>query len=348
MALGISRTTVSNAYSRPDQLSSEMRERILTMAHDLGYPGPHPSARALARGRTGVIGVVFPEALTFAVSDPAATASMAGMAAACDELGMALMLIPTHAESASGMDVVRSAACDGLILYSLPDDHELLETSENKHIPLASIDQPRLAAGVRLGADDAAVGRVQIEHLTGLGHRRLALVGYRFGADAREGFQTPDRLRSSDYLMNRERIMGMDLALSAAGLSPDDLIVFEAPETSVAAGERAVTQLLSAHPDLTGIVVDSDTLARGVIDGAQALGRPVPQELSVIGADDNADATRGTPTLTTVSTGAREKGYRAVLTVAGRLDSHLGQDLLVAAELMVRQSTAPAQPSAES
>src|SRR5688500_17522818 len=62
-AVGVSRMTVSNAFSRPDQLSPAMRERILATADELGYAGPDPAARALARGRAGAVGVVMTESL---------------------------------------------------------------------------------------------------------------------------------------------------------------------------------------------------------------------------------------------------------------------------------------------
>ena len=48
--VGVSRATVSNAFSRPDQLSAVLRARILTVAEELGYVGPDPTARMLARG----------------------------------------------------------------------------------------------------------------------------------------------------------------------------------------------------------------------------------------------------------------------------------------------------------
>ena len=53
--VGVSRMTVSNAFSRPDQLSADLRATILAAAEELGYVGPDPAARALARGRTGSI-----------------------------------------------------------------------------------------------------------------------------------------------------------------------------------------------------------------------------------------------------------------------------------------------------
>ena len=69
--LGVSRTTVSNAYNRPDQLSEELRRRILDTAKRLGYPGPDPMARGLRMRRVGAVGVLFTENLPFAFEDPA-------------------------------------------------------------------------------------------------------------------------------------------------------------------------------------------------------------------------------------------------------------------------------------
>lgn len=60
-ALGVAVSTVSNAYNRPDQLSAQLRERILATAVELGYPGPDPVARGLRRQRAGAAGVLFAE-----------------------------------------------------------------------------------------------------------------------------------------------------------------------------------------------------------------------------------------------------------------------------------------------
>ena len=63
--VGVSRMTVSNAFSKPDQLSaSAARERILAAADELGYVGPDPAARALARGTAGPIGVLMTDSLS--------------------------------------------------------------------------------------------------------------------------------------------------------------------------------------------------------------------------------------------------------------------------------------------
>jgi DNA-binding LacI/PurR family transcriptional regulator len=72
-AAGVSHTTVSNAFSRPDQLSAPLREHVLATAQTLGYAGPDPAARSLRTGRHGALGLVFSEDLPFAFSDRTAT-----------------------------------------------------------------------------------------------------------------------------------------------------------------------------------------------------------------------------------------------------------------------------------
>ena len=79
--LGVSRTTVSNAYNRPDQLAPELRERVLATAAELGYTGPDPAARRLRSGGREAVGLLFTESLAYAFSDPGAVLFLQGFAA---------------------------------------------------------------------------------------------------------------------------------------------------------------------------------------------------------------------------------------------------------------------------
>src|SRR4051794_34962623 len=93
-AVGVSRMTVSNAFNRPDQLSPELREKILATATTLGYSGPNPVARTLSKGRTSSIGVIFDAPLTLAFTDPAAVQVLHGVASICEEKELGLSLVP--------------------------------------------------------------------------------------------------------------------------------------------------------------------------------------------------------------------------------------------------------------
>ena len=93
-ALGVSAMTVSNAYNRPEKLSPELRERVLAKATELGYAGPHATARSLRRGSAGALGVVLGETLPYAFEDPAALEFLSGLARASVDSGIALHMVP--------------------------------------------------------------------------------------------------------------------------------------------------------------------------------------------------------------------------------------------------------------
>ena len=86
--LGVSRMTVSNAFSRPDQLSAELRDKIMAAADELGYVGPDPAARALATGSAGTVGVLLTDTLSYAFEDEFAARFLAGIAEELAPIGL--------------------------------------------------------------------------------------------------------------------------------------------------------------------------------------------------------------------------------------------------------------------
>ena len=92
--LGVSPATISNAYNRPDQLSAQLRERILATADELGYPGPDAAGRTLRIGRAGAVGVLLSERLSYAFSDPFAIEFLTGLSEIVEEHGISIVLMP--------------------------------------------------------------------------------------------------------------------------------------------------------------------------------------------------------------------------------------------------------------
>src|SRR4051794_2205398 len=82
-AAGVSAMTVSYAYSQPERVSPQAAAKVREAAGRLGYPGPHPAARSLRRGRAGSLGFVLGERLTYAFDDPQAARFLSGVAEAC-------------------------------------------------------------------------------------------------------------------------------------------------------------------------------------------------------------------------------------------------------------------------
>src|SRR5918999_1942870 len=114
---GVSVMTVSYTYSRPARVSPAAAAKVHAAAAQLGYPGPHPTARSLRRGRVGSVGVVLGERLSYAFDDPQAARFLAGVADVCAAEGVGLTLVPITG-AASDVDRVAEAVVDGFVVWT--------------------------------------------------------------------------------------------------------------------------------------------------------------------------------------------------------------------------------------
>jgi DNA-binding LacI/PurR family transcriptional regulator len=345
-AVGVSRTTVSNAYNRPDQLTPELRQRILDTARELGYPGPDPAGRRLRQGRAGAIGVLLTERLSYAFADSAAVAFLEGLARRCEEAAEALTLIPLPRGDAAA-DVLRDAFVDAICVYSLPDDHPAVLGALERRIPMVVVDGPRLDAATFVGVDDRAGSRAVAEHLAALGHRWVAVIVPTLALDGRQGRVDEQRLQAAAYHNDRERLEGMRLGLEAAGI-PWEEVAIEERSNDQEAGAAAALSLLAEEPRPTAIVATTDQLALGAVRGARELGMRVPADVSVVGFDDIPEAARAQPPLTTVRQPLVDKGILAGDQLLVLLRGDAPADTVLPVELKVRGSTAPPRPAASS
>ncbi len=311
-SLKVSRTTVSNAYNRPDQLSPALRERVLGEARRLGYPGPDPVARSLRTRRAGAVGLLLTEALTYAFRDPAAVGFLAGLSEACEAAGQGLLLVPAHPDRdrATASAAVLSAGVDGFVVYSVASDDPYLDAVLARPVPTVICDQPGGLGGVdRVGIDDRAAMRDLGTHLVSLGHEHFGVLCMRLGRDRNDDVAGPRRWEQSTYHVQRERIGGLTEALTRAGLDVTGMPVVERFDHTEAAGRAAAAQALDADPGITALVCTTDVLATGALQEAQARGLDVPGGLTVTGFD-------GIPAalalgLTTVVQPVEEKGRAA-------------------------------------
>jgi DNA-binding LacI/PurR family transcriptional regulator len=336
-ALGVSRTTVSNAFNRPDQLNSALRERVLALAAELGYGGPHPAGRALRSGRAGAVGVLFTERLSYAFADPAAVSTLRGLAIEAEEAGVGLALLPAPLSGGDPAAVVARAVVDAFFVYALPEGHPSVAAVLDRRAPVVVADTPHIAGAPFVTVDDRAGARTAAQHLLDLGHRRLAVVSLRVLEDGHTGPVDADRRRMAAYGVTRERLAGYADAIAAAGLSWDEVPIFEGPNLREV-GREAAASLLAHEPRPTAVLGMSDELALGVLEGARAAGVSVPEQLSVVGYDDVPAATpRG---LTTIHQPLVEKGRVAGRMLLEALDGGSPEDVLLTTELVVRGSTA--------
>jgi DNA-binding LacI/PurR family transcriptional regulator len=300
--------TVSNAYNRPDQLSAELRRRVLATAEELGYGGPSAAGRALKRGRSDVLGVLLTEALPYAFGDPGTVSFLHGVTAETAAAGLALQLIPAPAGTAERL--VRDAAVDGLIAHTPADGDPALAAALRRRLPTVINGGPSTAGPDCVTIDNESAAASAARHLIELGHRRLGVVTWRLHPDGHRGWVSPARLASARYEVFRRRLQGYLQAAAEAGLPATAVRVWEQPGNSVADGHAAGQALLTLRgaERPTAVLASTDVLALGVLQAARELDLSVPRDLSVTGFDDIEESSRVLPPLTTVHQDLYQQG----------------------------------------
>ena len=325
---GVSRTTVSFVLNaRPGtRISPDTWRRVEEAARELGYL-PHGAARTLAGGASHTIGMVLRQSAEQVAADALLAETLLGVAAEVRVSGYRVLVEPLPAEIGHYSELLISQQVDGLIVSGpRADDEELFALAADGLPVVLQGSLPNLAVP-SVDVDNRAGARIAVEHLLGLGHRRIACI-------------TNAPLA---YTAATERVAGYHDALDAAGIPPEDRLVAEG-RFDAASGQQAMAGLL-ARSDPTAVFVASDVVAFGALGAAREAGRRIPDDLSVVGFDDIPLAAHFDPPLTTIRLPANALGAAAgralVDLLAGR---QVARRAVLATELIVRQTTAIYRP----
>lgn len=329
--VGVSVSTVSNAYNKPEQLSSELRTKILSAAEELGYAGPDAAARALRSGRADTVGVLLTERLSYAFSDPYAVLLLSGLTAACEKKGTGVLLMPVIGEEGGSLPL-NNTAIDAATAFCLRPEHEALKRIKTRGIPFVGEDISDDPESSWVAIDERAAGRSLGRHLHKLGHRNIAIVSS-VGTDSG---QATARIADASDLHNLDdwgRYNGILDEMPGANVQ-----VVDSSPNSIESGEAAAELILDRQQRPTAIVCLSDVQALGVLRAFKVRGIFPGKDISVTGFDDiPAAELEG---LTTVRQSAFEKG-RLIGELMLAPESQPRQ-IILPTEFVIRSSTGPA------
>ncbi len=323
--VGVSAGTVSRALSRPEKVLPATRARIEQAAAALGYV-PNTVARTLKTQRSGKILVTVPD-----IANPFFAQILQGAEEAAQAAGYAVLLGDTQHQpdrEERYAQMLRRNEADGLIVLGHrlpPTAHEIVKQL-GVAAPVVNGCEFDPALGIpSVHIDNAAAARAVMEHLYGLGHERIAVVG-----------------GPPENPLHRQRLEGARAAGKARGRLRSLIVV--PGDFSVESGHAAATELLRRTPAPSAIFCFSDQMALGALAACRDVGIRVPDALSIVGFDDLASSRYLTPPLTTIRQPMREIGARAVnllLAIIENVDVPLQQTLDFS--LMVRGSTGAAR-----
>jgi len=316
---GVSRQTVSRALNNKGEISNATLHRVQEVIDRLDYR-PSSIARGLATRHTRTIGLIVPD-----IANPFFADIGRGADDAAHEAGYSLLLCNAVEDPDREADLLRTLeqrAVDGVVLCSsrLPEDD--LADLVKRHDAVVLINRS-LAGSGSVCVDDARGTASVVQHLLGSGRRRIGLlVG-------------PQMSHSS-----RERARGYAEALRAAGEEPDPTLTKRCDVPDIEGGYRAARALLGARPDVDGMICHNDLVATGALRVCAELGRRVPDDVAVTGADDVLLASLVTPALTTLRIDRQAIGAAALRMLIDQLHGASGacNMLVFQPELVVRAS----------
>ncbi|BDI03589.1 LacI family DNA-binding transcriptional regulator [Sphaerotilus microaerophilus] len=330
-ALGVSRTTVSNAFNRPDRISAALRERIISESRALGYFGPDPAARAMRRGGVHEVAVIFHHDLVFALNDPPSIEFLRGVAKVLDARGVSLQLVPYMGRRVDLAAAFQTTA-DALIVHAEVDPGIAPEVQAMRK-PIVLVDA--YVSGVTsVGNRDREGAAAAMAHALAARPDRVLLLSFPVDPQAWARVQADPASAAAlprlPYVPS-ERMAGYVAAAHRAGFALDRLIWIELDDSHPEAAAERVAEIRGQLPAgcRLAVVAMSDRMALSARPVVESW--PEVQVVAQVGFDDiEAAALAG---LTTVRQDARLKGERAAEAL---LDGTLPE--LLPVELVLRRT----------
>ncbi|WP_448212950.1 LacI family DNA-binding transcriptional regulator [Colwellia sp. MEBiC06753] len=327
---GVSKRTVSRVLNGSGAVGEATRDKINAVIQELNYQ-PDKQARGLASKRSYLLGLIYdnPDALYI-------DQVQRGALDICTSLGFELVVHPCQWNKndfiADCLTFISRSQVDGvLILPPVSESKELAKALRDKNFPYvriasADLDDP---SNIVISNDRKAMEEIA-ELLCQLGHQDIAIIS------------GPQQFCSS-----RERLQGLLTSLNQRGVTISEQRIIEG-KNSYDSGIDCAKQLLSTTPLPTAIFANNDEMAAGVIRVASDLGIKIPDEVSLVGFDDNIFASRIIPSLTTIKRPVEEIAALATTKLIESFNSeHKPQELAreVTPYLVVRESTTAVKPS---
>jgi LacI family transcriptional regulator len=286
---GVSPMTVSRVINHSERVSPDTQSRVQRAIAELGYV-PSRLARGLSARRTGTLAVIVPD-----VANPFFTMIVRAAEEVARRSAYRVILCDTRADLAVERDVIEELIAhrvEGIVIAPVSDRSKPhLARLARFGVPFVLIDRTIEEIDCDAVVGDSVGGAQRlVEHLIGLGHRRIGLI-----------------VEADEVSTARERRRGYESALDAAGIPLDPALVARAapdPEGGLAGMRR----LLSTDDPPTAVFAVNNLVALGAIEAVRSAGLEVPDDVALVCFDDIEFASRLYPFLTALEQPAETFG----------------------------------------
>ena len=295
---GVSYQTVSRVINNKPDVADKTRQRVLEVIEEFNYR-PSMAATSRANPKTNIIAMAispYNEYLLYE-GDPHLLRIMHGIDQALEARNYSLLLSTIHYTNDNQIEsrLFSRQIADGVVVrLSMQDRGETAKLLAEKGYPVVVLGYSNHPDIPAIRSDDENGGFTQTQHLLALGHKKIGVISGPVGDPA-----------------TTKRWEGHERAMLTSGFDPSNTPV-EPGNYTDDSGYEAAAKLINAHPNLTAIVAFNDVMAIGAMKWLNEQGIKVPEEISIIGYDDIADAERQPVPLTTIKIPSLDEGRQAV------------------------------------
>jgi len=328
---GVSVATVSYVMNNRPDVSADTRMRVLEIAKKINYVPSRISRNRREESRK-IKSLAFVSCLPFDPwGEPYFGQFLTGCLNASHKAGAVLQVARVDVEPSSKGDIpmaVRERIADGLIVTGWPS-RGLIESLAARNIPMVLVDAKEAFDGYHHVRPDHAGGTAKaIKFLNDLGHTRIGVI-------------TGDM----DFTCETERLWAYYMAMSRLNLNWKDEWIVKQPLFNDRGGYDGMEEFLQRKLDCTAVVCHGDMIARGAMKRSREQGLRVPDDLSIIGCDNQAWSEEANPPLSTIDVSLVELGQVAARHLLALIEHPKlsPQRITLETRIVARSSTGPAK-----
>lgn len=260
----VSKTTVSRVLNNKPDVSSETKDRILSIIKQYKFK-PNALATAISKKHSKIIGLIALQGTEYVFINPYYLKVLHGITTEINKLGYQLLVC--YAKENEYIDLFNNYMIEGFILLSAGVNHMyLLDKFHKYNIPFVSTTElPDIYKSNSVDINNYYGAKVAVEYLLSLGHKRIAFIS-----------------SFSSLVANKERLRGYKDAMKEYGVPIDDSLIREGTPTF----DTGYETMKSFETLPTAVFACSDMIAIGAIDAITSEGKKVPEDVSVVGFDD--------------------------------------------------------------
>ncbi|RCW58751.1 MULTISPECIES: LacI family DNA-binding transcriptional regulator [Halanaerobium] len=323
---GVAPSTVSRVINDSSRISEETKFKVRKIMDEIGYH-PNINARNLVKQRSHNLGLVIPYSTEEAFADPFYSEILRGIGVLAHSKGFNLLLLTSNGEDEEKktvLNAVRGKQIDGVLLLRAKKEDGLIDELTKINFPFVIVGRPEEQDKYYwVNNDNIAASERVVDYLIANGHRNIAMI-----------------VGDENYIMNEDRLQGYKNSLRKNNLKIKDELIVQSEKIDYQSIYMLSQKMIKEYPEITAFYGMSDTMAYTIMQAMNDLQMSIPEDISIVGFNNNPMSKIVSPPLTTVDINIYLLGNKATELLIGVINGQIDkyQHTIVPAKIIERSS----------